>query len=78
MAVHSSILTWKIPWTEKSCRLQSMGCKESDTIESLSMHASIQGKEAEKGVSLTLLPLNYRSSPVIRPHSETRCANPLR
>ena len=25
MATHSSILAWKIPWTEESCRLQSMG-----------------------------------------------------
>ena len=25
MATHSSILTWKISWTEKSGRLQSMG-----------------------------------------------------
>ena len=23
-ATHSSILAWKIPWTEKPCRLQSM------------------------------------------------------
>ena len=25
MAIHSSILAWKIPWTEKPHRLQSMG-----------------------------------------------------
>ena len=25
MALHSSILAWKIPWTEESGRLQSMG-----------------------------------------------------
>ena len=25
MAIHSSTLGWKIPWTEKSGRLQSMG-----------------------------------------------------
>ena len=25
MATHSSILAWKIPWTEKPSRLQSMG-----------------------------------------------------
>ena len=24
MATHSSILAWKIPWTEKPCKLQSM------------------------------------------------------
>ena len=25
MATHSSILAWKIPWTEKPSRLQSIG-----------------------------------------------------
>ena len=30
MATHSSILGWKIPWTEEPGGLQSMG---SDTIE---------------------------------------------
>ena len=25
MAVHSSIIAWKIPWTEEPARLQSMG-----------------------------------------------------
>ena len=25
MATHSSIFAWKIPWTEESVRLQSMG-----------------------------------------------------
>ena len=25
MATHSSILAWKIPWTEEPCRLQSLG-----------------------------------------------------
>ena len=33
MAAHSSILAWKIPWTEEPGRLKSMGCKESDMIE---------------------------------------------
>ena len=30
MAMHSCILAWSIPWTEKSCRIQSMrsGCTE--------------------------------------------------
>ena len=25
MVTHSSILAWKIPWTEEPCRLQSLG-----------------------------------------------------
>ena len=31
MADHSSILAWRIPWTEEPGRLQSMGSQESDT-----------------------------------------------
>ena len=33
MATHSSILAWKIPWTEKPGGLQSMGSQELDTTE---------------------------------------------
>ena len=33
MAIHSSILAWEIPWTEKPGRLQSMGSKELDMTE---------------------------------------------
>ena len=31
MATHSSILAWRIPWTEQPCSLQSTGLQESDT-----------------------------------------------
>ena len=30
MATYSSILAWRIPWTEEPGRLQSMGLQESD------------------------------------------------
>ena len=33
MATHSSILAWKIPWTEEPGGLQSMGSRELDTTE---------------------------------------------
>ena len=33
MATHSSILAWRITWTEEPGRLQSIGYKESDTTE---------------------------------------------
>ena len=33
MAIHSSILTWEIPWTEEPGGLQSIGSQESDTTE---------------------------------------------
>ena len=35
MATHSSILAWKIPWTEERGRLQSMGSQRVDTTERL-------------------------------------------
>ena len=35
MATDSSILAWKIPWTEKPGKLQSMGSQELDMIEQL-------------------------------------------
>ena len=33
MTTHSSILTWRIPWTEQPGRLQSMELQRADTIE---------------------------------------------
>ena len=30
MATHSSILAWRIPWTEEPGRLESMGSQELD------------------------------------------------
>ena len=39
MATHISILAWKIPWTEESCGLRSMGLQRADMTEELSMHA---------------------------------------
>ena len=38
MATHSSILVWKIPWTEELGGLQSTGLKESDMTERLHFH----------------------------------------
>ena len=36
MAIHSSILDWRILWTEESGGVQSMG-SERDTIEQLTL-----------------------------------------
>ena len=38
MATHSSILAWRIPWTEEFDGLKSMGRKELDTTERLYFH----------------------------------------
>ena len=37
METYSNILSWRIPWTEEPERLQSMGHKESNMTELLSM-----------------------------------------
>ena len=38
MATHSTILAWRIPWTEELGGLQSTGCKKSDMTERLHFH----------------------------------------
>ena len=35
MATHSSVLAWRIPWTEKPGRLQPTGSQKSDMTERL-------------------------------------------
>ena len=32
-ATHSSVLGWRVPWTEEAGRLQSMGSQELDMTE---------------------------------------------
>ena len=48
MATQSSILAWRIPWTEELGGLQSTGRKESDTTERLHFHFCI-GKDSDAG-----------------------------
>ena len=38
MAVHSSILAWKIPWTEEPSGLQSWGHEASDCSQAPHTH----------------------------------------
>ena len=37
MATYSSILAWRIPWTEEPGGLQSTGLQESDTTDRLTL-----------------------------------------
>ena len=41
MAPHSSTLAWKITWTEKPGRLQSVGWEELDRTDRLHFHFSL-------------------------------------
>ena len=44
MATHPSILAWRIPWTEGSGRLQSIGVVKSQTqLKRLSTRAHLNG-----------------------------------
>ena len=40
MATNSSIIAWRIPWTEEPGGLQLQGCKESDKTEQLTLSLS--------------------------------------
>ena len=54
MATHSSILTWRIPWTQEPGRLKSMGSQESNTTERLSTQHTLSWerlKVEEKGMT---------------------------
>ena len=44
MATHSSILSWKTPWTEEPGRQQSMGLQELDMTEQLNHHHALKNK----------------------------------
>ena len=39
MATHSSFLAWRLPWTEKPGRLQSIGSQGWTRLKRLSTHA---------------------------------------
>ena len=41
MATHSSILAWRIPWTEEPGGLLSMGSQESDTTQQLNKNNKV-------------------------------------
>ena len=49
MASHSSILAWRIPWTEELGGLQSTGHKESDMTERLHFHLSFIKGDSSPG-----------------------------
>ena len=49
MAPQSSTLAWKIPWTEESGRLQSMGLLRVGATEQLHFHFSLSCIEEGNG-----------------------------
>ena len=47
MATPSSILAWRIPWTEEPGSLQSMGSQRVDMTEQLTLSLSFQFLEGD-------------------------------
>ena len=48
MAMHSSTLAWKSPWTEEPGRLQSMGLQRLGHDRAISLHFSMTKWSASK------------------------------
>ena len=48
MATHSSVLAWRIPWTEEPSGLQSMGLQREIRPKRLSTHSMSTGTSENK------------------------------
>ena len=48
MATHSSILAWRIPWTEKTGGLHSMGLQSWTRLRDEHFHFSMGSRKSEK------------------------------
>ena len=56
MATHSSTLAWKIPWTEKPGRLQSMGSLSRTGLSDFTFTFHFQALEKEMQPTPVFLP----------------------
>ena len=54
MAIHSSILAWRIPWTEESGGLRSIGSQSRTQLKRLSTHAHTSKAAKKVGVGISL------------------------
>ena len=71
MAIHSSILAWRIPWTEEPDGLYSpWDCKESDTAEQLTYTLSATRRHWDMAHATRYAPTHtdlHRNTVVTRP-----------
>ena len=82
IATHSSILAWRIPWTEESGELQSWGHKELDTTGRLThtSHAISETYLYLKKKKVIYLKFKFNCSgnltlvPYNTPHSHKDCS----
>ena len=54
MAIHSSILTWRIPWTEEPGGLQSMGSQRVGCYWATNTHIHTYLKKSESDINTTV------------------------
>ena len=64
MAPHSSILAWRIPWTEEPGRLQSMG-SQRDRTERLSPAHSLAAQDLSCGMTGSSVSLQSAGSSAV-------------
>ena len=64
MATHSSILTWRLPWTEECVKLQSIRLQKVGTVLKWLSTTTLERKDAG-------------STPCIRRHPGVGCGNPF-
>ena len=55
MATHSGILAWKIPWTEKLGRLQSMGLQSQTRLNNFTFNFHFHELEKEMETHSSIL-----------------------
>ena len=86
MAIHSSTIAWKIPWTEEPGRLQSMGSQSRTRLSDFTLECAKANKSMVYATNRTSRHLEIsaweRSSDntglVLRiPEKNIRCRNPL-
>ena len=64
MATHSSILAWKIPWTEKPGRLQFIGSQELDMTQRYLSFSTLLEESGNLDINLNPLFLKYLDIPL--------------
>ena len=77
MAMHSNILTWRIPWTEEPSR--PWDCKQSDTTEQLTLRIGSWLSKVRWGYSCASgvhVPESVKSRWLVCIHCEPRAGTP--
>ena len=74
MATHSSILAWKIPWTEEPGGLQSMGLQTVGHDRATNTFTGLTFQDSKELISLTRLSLHWATSTKFR--KEENCISP--